>query len=191
MNNQEIVNYVMHTPGNTNRTILKQMLDSRTVSWNDLKDKPFGEELNMLFEGEVNFSTNPFVFEKPIDGFGDTINWCEFDGVVYIPYLWYDDGSWCVRISDADYTFNIDIYSDYIYFSGEVEGVHTLKIAEATVSQLDKKYVADAVQPEFGPFYGLCSTYHSTANKTVNYVEGGYQMKKLAEGAVSNCIFPE
>ena len=33
MNNQEIVNYVMNTPSNTNRAILNQMLDDRDVSW--------------------------------------------------------------------------------------------------------------------------------------------------------------
>ena len=36
MNNQEIVNYVMHTPGNTNPAILKQMLEETSVQsdWN-------------------------------------------------------------------------------------------------------------------------------------------------------------
>lgn len=158
-------------------------------SWTDLKDKPFGEELNMLFEGEVNLSASPFVFEKPIDGFGDTINWCEFDGVVYIPYLWNDDGSLCVRINDEDYTFQIDIYSDCIYFDGEVEeGVHTLKIAEVTVSQLDKKYVADAVR-EFGPFYGICNDDIEATNKIVRCIEGGYPMKEYFEGAVLIAYF--
>ena len=52
MNNQEIINYVMNTPGNTNPTILNQMLNSREISWNDIKDKPFyvEEERTLLCE---------------------------------------------------------------------------------------------------------------------------------------------
>ena len=46
MNNQEIVNYVMHTPGNTNPTILKQMLNEG-FSWDNLANKPFDEMVVM------------------------------------------------------------------------------------------------------------------------------------------------
>lgn len=49
MNSQEIVDYVMNTPNNTNPVILKQMIDANSsggaTSWNDLTDKPFGKEL--------------------------------------------------------------------------------------------------------------------------------------------------
>lgn len=51
MNNQEVINYVMHTPGNTNPTILKQMLEDTSVQsdWNQndstkpdyVKNRPF------------------------------------------------------------------------------------------------------------------------------------------------------
>lgn len=48
MNSQKIVDYVMNTPHNTNPAILKQMIDANgtgnKISWNDLVDKPFGEE---------------------------------------------------------------------------------------------------------------------------------------------------
>lgn len=41
MSIQKIVDYVMHTPHNTNPAILKQVINDN-ISWNDLKDKPFG-----------------------------------------------------------------------------------------------------------------------------------------------------
>lgn len=48
MSSQEIVDYVMNTPHNTNPAILKSMIDTNSssgvTSWNDLTDKPFGEE---------------------------------------------------------------------------------------------------------------------------------------------------
>lgn len=39
---QKIIDYVMHTPYNTNPAILKQVINDN-ISWNDLKDKPFYE----------------------------------------------------------------------------------------------------------------------------------------------------
>lgn len=45
MNSQEIIEYVMNSPNNTNPAILKQMIDANNtgnkISWNDLTDKPF------------------------------------------------------------------------------------------------------------------------------------------------------
>lgn len=51
MNNQEIINYVMHTPSNTNPTILKQILDDRSASGNDLADAVLYTKQN-LTEGQ-------------------------------------------------------------------------------------------------------------------------------------------
>lgn len=58
MNTKKIFEYVMKTPHNTNANILASML-SEPTSWNDLKDKPFGEEVTeveLLPETTIDFT---------------------------------------------------------------------------------------------------------------------------------------
>ena len=43
MSTKEVYDYVMKTPKNTNPAVLNSMLG--TLSWNDLKDKPFYTEI--------------------------------------------------------------------------------------------------------------------------------------------------
>ena len=66
---EKIIEYVSHTPHNTNTNILRQMLGdlaNGAVSWNDLIDKPFGlvEKNVSVFENvyfNYNQATIPFV----------------------------------------------------------------------------------------------------------------------------------
>lgn len=50
MSQQELFDYVVNTPHNTNPVILKQLIKgiSGASSWNDLTDKPFGEEVGVI-----------------------------------------------------------------------------------------------------------------------------------------------
>lgn len=63
MNSQEIVDYVMNTPNNTNPVILKQMIDANSTggvtSWNDLTDKPFGKEF-----GKIQWCNEELYFDE-------------------------------------------------------------------------------------------------------------------------------
>ena len=83
MTKNEIVNYVVETPHNVNKRILGQQLDElqKNVSWNDLRDKPFYEETEIVpyplcdnipteFSGDHYYVYNSFewsVFES-MDG---------------------------------------------------------------------------------------------------------------------------
>lgn len=49
---ERIVNYVMHTPHNTNRAVLIQMLKDLIHSYNpDIPDEPGGEEKEIIYDG--------------------------------------------------------------------------------------------------------------------------------------------
>lgn len=63
MSQQDLFDYVMNTPHNTNPAILKQLIDANSsggiTSWNDLTDKPFGEtkaQFELVPETKLEYS---------------------------------------------------------------------------------------------------------------------------------------
>lgn len=68
---QEIVNYVMNTPENTNSAVLKSVVKNNLV-WEDIKNKPFGEETitvtdTLTWDGNTDGLASAGIFYKVSD----------------------------------------------------------------------------------------------------------------------------
>ena len=148
MTNQKIVDYVMNTPGNTNRMILGQMLDSRETSWNDLKDKPFyvDEKRVLVVEG---------VPTDPLNGGYDVSSILEegklytyiVDGVEFSGYVYYHDSDgYTVNLMSNDNLVGA-INQHNIFLRPEfydVNASHKIELVEERViHKLDARYLPD------------------------------------------------
>lgn len=159
MTNQEIINYVTESPNNTNPAILNQMLNSRDISWNDLKDKPFyvKEKTITLFENIVavdngNDEWISFLHTQeviPVDGDRMAVVWnnTKYDLVlVYYP----EDDEFFVESEDG--AVFIGAYSttdenNELVWSWDLitkePGIASLYVTRETVHKLDVKYLPD------------------------------------------------
>lgn len=210
MNNQDVINYVMNTPHNTNPAILNQMLNSRDVSWNDLKDKPFYtetvEEVVMsriefkdkaknYWEGGDGYIPTPFVLNRHYI--------VAFDGVEY-ECVGYEDvyGNVCIgngllvdRETDinSDMPFGvcsgIDADGDwYTSYSTEVYAEHTIEIRQKVeaVHPIDPKYLPCDLMFKVG-CTGLAHPKYDPDNMTKpTIVSGSLEavLEKLANGEI-------
>ena len=154
MSVQKIVDYVMHTPHNTNPAILKQVINDN-ISWNDLKDKPFYSEVethvifdNVTTTGEYLSSASMCDYSPDYD---DTFTFV-IDGVTYDEVApWYMD-------EDAEWHFDVDVEGEDVYCGatyrvGGTEGRRWFLICPNghTVSFIITRKVVHQVLPMFLP----------------------------------------
>ena len=147
MSQQDLFDYVMNTPYNTNPAILKQKIkeNSGVSSWNDLKDKPFYTET--VQKSETREFTNSLVdaeFAALLYANRQTAQYI-IDGVQYtfkndeqppMGYGWNlgtaNDSDMFVAIVDGD-----------IQIAGNVS--ITVNYEEETVHKLNAKYLPSAI----------------------------------------------
>lgn len=148
MSRQDLFDYVMNTPHNTNPAILKQKIKdiSGASSWNDLKDKPFYVEENrtLVVEG-VPDSEQGYYF--------DLNNQLEegkeytyiIDGIEYTGTAFWDDTDAALVVyldCGGDYIAKVGL--DYIQLNGfDATVSHKIEILNVVVHKLDAKYLPD------------------------------------------------
>ena len=171
MNSQEIVDYVMNTLHNTNPAILKQMIDANSsgggcvTSWNDLKDKPFGETIEkhyLLEETEITTNLTELSYPKGFkpNGFkendavvikvGDTIyestlKYKESSTMpggydIYVGNLQHEDCPVCVHLY-------YDVGNTIISVNENVPLPTTISVyvSKDGIKTLDEKYIPDTI----------------------------------------------
>lgn len=154
MSIQKIVDYVMHTPHNANPAILKQVINDN-ISWNDLKDKPFGTEtetFTLLENGRVSSvdanEGNPTGFPvERVFAIGDVVN-IVWNGEKYTGTAQNVNGDIGVLVvteaSGEDGIF-ICTYDDggqpYCYVYSNVSGTLSITVTREIVHAIDPKYL--------------------------------------------------
>ena len=136
----------MNTPHNTNPLILNQMLNSRDISWNDLKDKPFYTEMEE--------TTVEAFSETPLDGFpvftvGDTVT-VKVDGVEHSLVAFEDVGVIVIGDSSAELQSGNGVFGWAVicFFEGVVffsSNSHTVTYKKEIVHEIDAKYLPSEV----------------------------------------------
>lgn len=126
--------------------------DNMSTSWNDLKDKPFYEEECVLFEGDIEITTESLYYlENPIglskqNRYKAIVNGAEYES----EYYWDDTGdgdTWYFKDEEGKPLFCY--YGNSAYFSFFDEGTFHVKIvdvANSTLKTLDEKYIPDSVK---------------------------------------------
>ena len=101
MSRQDLFDYVMNTPHNTNPTILKQKIKdiSGASSWNDLKDKPFYVEENRTLVVEGVSNRGNYNVQTQIE-VGKEYTYF-IDGVEYTGTGWYDSPDYRIDFYNA------------------------------------------------------------------------------------------
>lgn len=154
MSIQKIVDYVMHTPHNANPAILKQVINDN-ISWNDLKNKPFGTEtetFTLLENGRVSSvganEGNPTGFPvERVFAIGDAVN-IVWNGKEYTGTVQDFDGDIGVSVYPEDSGEDgiyICIYDDggqpYCVVYSHVSGTLSVTVTREIVHAIDPKYL--------------------------------------------------
>lgn len=130
---------------------------AHTHSYNDLEDKPFGEEITEILHAE-QFTCDS---QEPIDlgavrFYMDNTYIVYFDDVRYECIPWSRTSDWIVvgnlgaydeDQSDNGMPFYILDFDDGTFFYSLTDGTHTVSIykAEYVTSPLDEKYIPDTI----------------------------------------------
>jgi hypothetical protein len=130
------------------------------VSWNDLKDKPFGEEFEEsgVIIPKNTVITNGYIYETDYSGFGKDLKYLvNFNGVEYLcdvlsyNYEFYIGNLHFVdeSIDSNEYPFCIrddNFNCNYkVYFDGDVEATISIIELTGTIKQIDTKYIPDTI----------------------------------------------
>ena len=161
MTKNEIVNYVVETPHNVNKRILGQQLDElqKNVSWNDLKDKPFGVVTESFTDVYLDFPRagqpviNPFNIEL-VEGQTYEVTW---DGVLYSCVAYIEEQTNCPAIGTGELAgasggngepFCCIVFKGDVLLFANTVGAHTISMPHVKmekIQKLDAKYL-----PEIG-----------------------------------------
>lgn len=114
MNNQEVINYVMHTPGNTNPTILKQMLEDTSVQsdWNQNDStQPDYVKNRPLYTGDA-VESDPLDLTGAIWALQDVLYMTQYMGEGNFPLT--VGGTATLTVDGKKYTGIVEDYSSFI-----------------------------------------------------------------------------
>jgi hypothetical protein len=176
------------------RTPKSEVGGVKSVSWNDLTDRPFYEELGY---GNVVTTEVGKLYGNNLDAVpdwkvGNTYTYA-IDGVDYSGVVEYDDTDGSVlSLYDNDVTVatlyreGMDYYLSKSKYDSNIE--HTIARKYIIAHQLDERYIADAVYPKF--FFDYCYTSANIANKVVNSTTTK-PLKKLEAGTLIAVSFTE
>lgn len=195
MNSQEIIDYVMNTPSNTNPAILKQMIDANSsggvTSWNDLTDKPFGETIEkhyLLEETEITTNLTDLSYPKGFkpNGFkendaviikvGDTIyesalkykesSTMPGDYDIYVGNLQHEDCPVCVHLY-------YDVGNTIISVDENVPLPTTISVyvSKDGIKTLDEKYIPDTIARVEDIPEGFSGSWNDLTDKPFDAIE--------------------
>ena len=117
------------------------------TSWNDLKDKPFYEEVTrtLIVEGIADESGYYRPLPLPINLKGGLTYVFSIDGIE-CSGVCYNDSGWSVDLKTSDdkylayvYTNSIQLDSDHVDFTIP----HRIELLDVTVKQIDPKFLSD------------------------------------------------
>ena len=169
-------NSTLKTADKTLVGAINELADSvESVSWNDLKDKPFYVEMK-----EVTVEVAPEVMgysDILLDGFppfnvGDTVT-VKVDGVEHSLVAFFDDG--CATIGDtyAEFENGNGSFGWYIYcVENEVVfdslNYHTLTYQGEIVHKIDPKYISNFATPVIDPtnYNAFMFSYHLNTDES-------------------------
>lgn len=155
-------------------------------SWNDLTDKPFGEETTELFSKREDFNTQTgefytvFPFGEDIGvtlKTGETIT-IEWDGVLYDlevgdPVYKIGNESLSGSGGDTGEPFFLNLATSTCY--AKESGIHTFKTISKTIKTLDEKFIPDLPPILFVNFatdpYGELSYPYANGEPTLSFTE--------------------
>lgn len=148
MSTKEVYDYVMHTPRNTNPAVLSSMLGH--LSWNDLKDKPFYTETEVIleqqtFEGFVASAfggSELYLPNQKLELVQGELYSVFFDGQQYEYAATTDRTIGNTEEGDVIHFENMpDESSVYVHCPNTTATSHEIGIYRETVHKLDGKYV--------------------------------------------------
>ena len=172
MNKENIIDYVVHTPHNPNKKVLNDMLetlieenggtDNPTYSWNDLTDKPFGEEDAEIFNVVADMSEQSYFTTTYFGGLGietdstvkitvngvteEAIYRCE-NSMNNNHIVHHESSNLMVRFSPGGGSDNDA--PGYAVISGYninfLNGVYNVTIEALTTKTIDEKFIPDTI----------------------------------------------
>lgn len=215
MSQQELFDYVMNTPHNTNPAILKQMIDANSsgggvTSWNDLEDRPFGEVTEyaeLLHEARVFETPIGYVFNAVLDfdavigeEYTVTIDGNEYTAVAEVR----DDGNTYIGdygTDGAECSFSIKVKGGMSMIEGEGAkdgSIVSISGLRKETKQLDEKFIPDTIARVKDIPEGFGGSWNDLADKpfSATYSDTltwdgdvyGLNCKEYGGHKVSDCI---
>lgn len=128
-------------------------------SWNDLTDKPFGEEKTVLFDEQVTFAEKDVdldtgfcsnQYDIPLDISEGDVVYVEWDGTEYECVVFEDYGMLCFgNASFLDLSADTGepfLYANSQFSTYDAPATHTVKVCTKTIKPLDPKYLPESLQ---------------------------------------------
>ena len=153
MSKQDIIDYVMETPGNSNRAVLASMLEGLNenvgpISWNELIDKPFGEPSEQLINFlEITYPAGASLLHSTISDWPVGYYRMYVDGVQY-PDVYK-------QYSEQTSVFDLDSYP--CFFWSQRTGQYTyswlMKFEDTSIEHHVKVYKVEHIYTKINEEY--------------------------------------